>query len=239
MSKQKKGQLFLIPSTLGSDQALPFLAPSVIEELMHIDHFIVENVRSARRFLKKCGYVKNFDDVIFFELNNRTKDTEYGAMIQPLKKGIDMGLISEAGVPAVADPGSEIISLAHQDQIRIRPLVGPSSILLALMASGLNGQGFSFNGYLPRKENERIKALKQLEFLSKKTGFTQIFMDTPYRNIALLENIVENLSPYTKLCIAVNLTMPDEKIITLEVEKWRKSNISLDKKPAMFLILAQ
>lgn len=238
MSKPKKGQLFLIPSTLGSDQALPFLAPSVIEELVQLDHFIVENVRSARRFLKKCGYSKNFDDVIFFELNNRTKDTEYGAMIQPLKAGLDMGLISEAGVPAVADPGSEIVLLAHQNQIRIRPLVGPSSILLALMASGLNGQGFTFNGYLPRKENDRIKALKQLEFLSKKTGFTQIFMDTPYRNIALLENIVENLSPYTKLCIAVNLTMPDEKIITQEVEKWRKSNISLDKKPAMFLILA-
>jgi len=238
MSKLKKGQLFLIPSTLGSDQAIPFLAPSVIEELMHLDHFIVENLRSARRFLKKCGYTKNFNDVNFFELNNRTKDTEYGVMIQPLKKGFDMGLISEAGVPAVADPGSEIISLAHENQIRIRPLVGPSSILLALMASGLNGQGFSFNGYLPRKENERIKALKQLEFLSKKTGFTQIFMDTPYRNIALLENIVENLSPYTKLCIAVNLTMPDEKIITQDVEKWRKSNISLDKKPAMFLLLA-
>ena len=141
-------------------------------------------------------------------------------------------------MPAVADPGSEIISLAHQHQIRVRPLIGPSSILLALMASGLNGQGFTFNGYLPRKENERIKALKQLEFLSKKTGFTQIFMDTPYRNIALLENIVENLSPYTQLCIAVNLTMPDEKILTQDVEKWRKSNISLDKKPAMFLILA-
>ena len=238
MSKTKKGQLFLIPSTLGSDHALPFLAPSVIEELLQLDHFIVENLRSTRRFLKKCGYSKNFDDVTFFELNNRTKDTEYGAMIQPLKDGIDMGLISEAGVPAVADPGSEIVSLAHQHQIRIRPLVGPSSILLALMASGLNGQGFTFNGYLPRKENDRIKALKQLEFLSKKTGFTQIFMDTPYRNIALLENIVENLSPYTKLCIAVNLTMPDEKILTQDVEKWRKSNISLDKKPAMFLILA-
>ena len=214
------------------------MAPSVIEELVQLDHFIVENLRSARRFLKKCGYSKNFDDVTFFELNNRTKDSEYASMIQPLKNGIDMGLISEAGVPAVADPGSEIVLLAHQHQIRIRPLVGPSSILLALMASGLNGQGFTFNGYLPRKENDRIKALKQLEFLSKKTGFTQIFMDTPYRNIALLENIVENLSPYTKLCIAVNLTMPDEKILTQDVEKWRKSNISLDKKPAMFLILA-
>jgi len=159
-------------------------------------------------------------------------------MIAPLKKGIPMGLISDAGVPAVADPGSEIVALAHHHQIKVQPLVGPSSILLALMASGLNGQGFTFNGYLPRKENERIRALKQIEYLSKKTGFTQIFMDTPYRNIALLENIVENLSPYTQLCIAVNLTMPDEKIITQSIEKWMKSNISLDKKPAMFLLLA-
>jgi 16S rRNA (cytidine1402-2'-O)-methyltransferase len=238
MSLAKKGQLFLIPSTLGSDQAVPFLAPSVIDEILLLDHFIVENARSARRFLKKCGFAKDFDSVVFYELNNRTKASEYGSMIQPLKSGIDMGLISEAGVPAVADPGSEIVALAHQNQIRVRPLVGPSSILLALMASGLNGQGFTFNGYLPRKENERIKALKQLEFLSKKTGFTQIFMDTPYRNIALLENIVENLSPYTQLCIAVNLTMPDEKILTQEIARWKKSNISLDKKPAMFLLLA-
>jgi 16S rRNA (cytidine1402-2'-O)-methyltransferase len=238
MANNKKGQLFLIPSTLGSDHALPFLAPSVIEEVLLIDHFIVENVRSARRFLKKCNYSKNFDDVVFYELNNRTKASEYSSMLNPLKKGVDMGLISEAGVPAVADPGSEIVAIAHENNIRVRPLVGPSSILLALMASGLNGQGFTFNGYLPRKENERIKALKHLEFLSKKTGFTQIFMDTPYRNIALLENIVENLSPYTQLCIAVNLTLPDEKILTQEVEKWRKSNISLDKKPAMFLLQA-
>lgn len=234
----KKGQLFIIPSTLGSDHALPFLAPTVIDAILSLDHFIVENLRSARRFLKKCGYSKNFDDVIFFELNNRTKPAEWAEMIGPLKSGIDMGLLSDAGVPAVADPGSEIVSLAHSHQIRIKPLVGPSSILLALMASGLNGQGFTFNGYLPRKENERIKALKQLEFLSKKTGFTQIFMDTPYRNIALLENIVENLSPYTQLCIAVNLTMPDEKIVTQDLIKWKKSNISLDKKPAMFLLLA-
>lgn len=238
MAKTKKGQLFLIPSTLGSEQALPFLAPNVIETILSLDHFIVENLRSARRFLKKCGYNRNFDDVKFFELNNRTPIAEYGSMVFPLKNGINMGLLSDAGVPAVADPGSEIVSLAHQNQIKVTPLIGPSSILLALMASGLNGQGFTFNGYLPRKENERIKALKHLEFLSKKTGFTQIFMDTPYRNIALLENIVENLSPYTQLCIAVNLTMPDEKVLTQDVAKWRKSNISLDKKPAMFLILA-
>lgn len=238
MASNKKGQLFLIPSTLGSEQAFPFLAPSVIEEIAKLDHFIVENLRSARRFLKKCGYTKDFDDVTFFELNNRTAIGEFAPMISPLKKGVDMGLISDAGVPAVADPGSEIVALAHDNQIRVRPLVGPSSILLALMASGLNGQGFTFNGYLPRKESDRIKALKQIEYLSKKTGFTQIFMDTPYRNTVLLENIVENLSPYTQLCIAVNLTMPDEKILTQEVSKWRKSNISIDKKPAMFLILA-
>jgi 16S rRNA (cytidine1402-2'-O)-methyltransferase len=238
MTKNKKGQLYLIPSTLGSEQALPFIAPSVVEAILPLDYFIVENLRSARRFLKKCGYTKNLDDVTFFELNNRTPVAEYSEMVRPLMNGLDMGLLSDAGVPAVADPGSEIISIAHEKQIKIKPLIGPSSILLALMASGLNGQGFTFNGYLPRKENERIKALKHIEFISKKTGFTQIFMDTPYRNISLLENIVENLSPHTLLCIAVNLTMPDEKIVTQEVSKWRKSNISLDKKPAMFLLLA-
>lgn len=234
----KKGQLYLIPSTLGSDQAIPFLAPTVVETILAMDHFIVENLRSARRFLRKCGYDKNFDEVTFYELNMRTNPSEWISMIQPLIKGVDMGIISEAGVPAVADPGSEIVALAHKKQIRVRPLIGPSSILLALMGSGLNGQGFTFNGYLPRKENERVRALKKLEGLSKKTGYTQIFMDTPYRNIAMLEDIVEHLSPYTQLCIAVNLTLPDEKIVTQEIAKWRKSNISLHKKPAMFLLLA-
>ncbi len=236
--RNKKGQLYLIPCTLGSEQAFPFLAPSVIDATLKLDHFIVENARSARRFLKKIGYEKNFDDVVFFELNQRTNSAEYSQMISPLKKGIDVGLLSEAGVPAVADPGSEIVALAHLNEITVRPLIGPSSILLALMASGLNGQGFTFNGYLPRKENDRVKELKKLEFISKKTGYTQIFMDTPYRNIPLLEDIVANLSPYTKLCIAVNLTLEDEKIMTQEVSEWKKSNISLHKKPAMFLILA-
>ncbi len=234
----KKGQLYLIPSTLGSDQALPFLAPTVIETVLTLNYFIVENLRSARRFLRKCGFDKNFDDITFYELNMRTNPSEWISMIQPLIKGKDMGIISEAGVPAVADPGSEIVALAHKKQIRVRPLIGPSSILLALMGSGLNGQGFTFNGYLPRKGNERARALKKLEGLSKKTGYTQIFMDTPYRNIAMLEDIVEHLSPYTQLCIAVNLTLPDEKIITQEIAQWRKSNISLHKKPAMFLLLA-
>jgi 16S rRNA (cytidine1402-2'-O)-methyltransferase len=233
----KKGFLYLIPSTLGSDQALPFLAPSVIEVVLALDHFIVENLRSARRFLRKCGYEKNFDDVVFYELNMRTDPSEWSTMVQPMLKGISMGIISEAGVPAVADPGSEIVALAHRKLIKVKPLVGPSSILLALMGSGLNGQGFTFNGYLPRKDNERVRALKKLEGLSRKTGFTQIFMDTPYRNIAMLEDIVEHLSPSTQLCIAVNLTLPDEKIITMELSQWRKSNISLHKKPAMFLML--
>lgn len=234
----KKGQLFLIPSTLGSEQAIPFLAPEVIETIMTLDCFIVENLRAARRFLRKCGYDRNFDEIEFHELNHRTDSGSLPSMLKATKEGRDIGLISDAGVPAVADPGSDIVSLAHNYQIRIRPLVGPSSILLALMASGLNGQGFTFNGYLPRKANDRIKSLKQLENHSKRSGFTQIFMDTPYRNIAMLEDIVEHLSPDTQLCIAVNLTMPDERINTLKISEWRKSNISLHKKPAMFLLLA-
>jgi 16S rRNA (cytidine1402-2'-O)-methyltransferase len=237
MGKQT-GKLYLIPSTLGTEQALPFLAPETVNIILKIDHFIVENLRSARRFLRKCGYDKDFDEVSFYELNRHTNVAEIPSFLSPAKKGYDIGIISEAGVPAVADPGSEIVELAHRYRIQVVPLIGPSSILLALMASGLNGQGFTFKGYLPRKQNERIRALKALEKDSKKTGYTQIFMDTPYRNIALLEDIVEYLSPTTLLCIAINLTHPNEKIITQEISEWRKSNVSLHKKPAMFLLLA-
>jgi 16S rRNA (cytidine1402-2'-O)-methyltransferase len=237
MGKQT-GKLYLIPSTLGTEQALPFLAPEPVNIILKIDHFIGENLRSARRFLRKCGYDKDFDEVSFYELNRHTNVAEIPSFLSPAKKGYDIGIISEAGVPAVADPGSEIVELAHRYRIQVVPLIGPSSILLALMASGLNGQGFTFKGYLPRKQNERIRALKALEKDSKKTGYTQIFMDTPYRNIALLEDIVEYLSPTTQLCIAINLTHPNEKIITQEISEWRKSNVSLHKKPAMFLLLA-
>ena len=228
----------MIPSTLGSEQALPYLANSTIEIAKGLDTFIVENIRSARRFLRKIGFDKDFDQVHFFELNRHTQDIEIPAMLEPMKKGIDVGLISEAGVPAVADPGSEIVSLAHKQHIKVSPLIGPSSILLALMASGLNGQGFTFHGYLAKKSSDRVKQLKQLEHQSRKTGFTQIFMDTPYRNVALLEDVVSHLSPDTELCLAVNITHPDEKIITLPLSQWRKSNINIHKKPAIFLLLA-
>ena len=237
MSK-KTGSLYLIPSTLGTEQALPFLAQETISAILDIDHFIVENLRSARRFLRKCGVNKNFDDFTFFELNRHTQIGDIPSFLKPAINGFDIGIISEAGVPAVADPGSEVVALAHRKRIRVIPLVGPSSILLALMASGLNGQGFTFKGYLPRKQNERVRALKGLEKDSKRSGYTQIFMDTPYRNIALLEDIAEHLSPTTQLCIAINLTHPNEKIITQEISEWRKSNVSLHKKPAMFLLLA-
>lgn len=232
------GSLYLIPSTLGTEQALPFLPEETVSAIQEIDHFIVENLRSARRFLRKCGVQKNFDEMTFFELNRHTQIGDIPSFLKPAINGFDIGIISEAGVPAVADPGSEIVALAHKKRIRVIPLVGPSSILLALMASGLNGQGFTFKGYLPRKQNERIRALKSLEKDSKRSGYTQIFMDTPYRNIALLEDIAEHLSPTTQLCIAINLTHPSEKIITQEISEWRKSNVSLHKKPAMFLLLA-
>ena len=232
------GSLYLIPSTLGTEKAIPFLPQETISAILEIDYFIVENLRSARRFLRKCGVDKNFDDLTFFELNRLTQIRDIPSFLKPAINGSDVGIISEAGVPAVADPGSEVVALAHRKRIRVIPLVGPSSILLALMASGLNGQGFTFKGYLPRKQNERIRALKNLEKDSKRSGYTQIFMDTPYRNIAMLEDIAEHLSPTTQLCIAINLTHPNEKIITQEISEWRKSNVSLHKKPAMFLLLA-
>lgn len=234
----KHGILYLIPAPLGDEYSTGFLPEDTLSVIPHLEAFIVENLRTARRFLRKIGYTRDFDDVIFYELNRRTSPNEWATFLSPLLKGKDMGLLSEAGAPAVADPGSEIVALAHEKNIKVKPLTGPSSILLALMASGLNGQGFTFHGYLPRQQKERIKTLKKLEFLSKKTGQTQIFMETPYRNILMLEDIASYLSPYTRLCLAINLTQPDEKIITKTIESWQKSNVNLHKKPAIFLLQA-
>lgn len=233
---QMKGKLFLIPTTLG-DCSIDYSIPRDISSIIgRLNVYIVENIKTARRYIRKADKNKDIDKIEFLVLNKHTKEQEIPDFLKPLKEGHDVGIISEAGVPGVADPGAAIVELAHKEEIRVVPLVGPSSIILALMASGLNGQNFAFRGYLPIKNYERIKSLKRLEKISKTEHQTQIFMETPYRNNKLLEIILENCSPKTSLCIASNITCNDEFIQTKTIEKWKKEIPNLHKKPAIFLL---
>jgi 16S rRNA (cytidine1402-2'-O)-methyltransferase len=230
------GKLFLIPNTLG-DSPIDRVIPRYVQELIgELDHFIVENIRNARRFIIKCGYEKPIDDIKFFELNKHTLKEELYEFLDACMKGTDLGLISEAGAPAVADPGSEISSLAHQKGIRVIPLTGPSSILLSLMASGMNGQHFLFHGYLPVKQNERVKKLKELELAALKLNQTQIFIETPYRNDQLLEDILKSVSANLRLCIACDISLDGESIMTLKISEWKKKKAVYHKRPCIFLI---
>ena len=230
------GKLYLIPNTLGDspiDQVIPVYVQQVIKEL---DHFIVENIRNARRFIIKCGYEKSIDDIKFFELNKHTLQEELYGYLDPCMKGKDIGLISEAGAPGVADPGSEISSLAHQKGIRLIPLTGPSSILLSLMASGMNGQHFLFHGYLPVRQGERIKKLREVETSALKLNQTQIFIETPYRNDQLFDDIIRTVSSNLRLCIACDISLETESILTLPIGEWKKKKAAYHKRPCIFLI---
>jgi len=230
------GKLFLIPNTLG-DTKTDIVLPSYVSEVINtLDHFIVENIRNARRFIIKCGYSGSIDDIVFFELNKHTQAKDIPSFIEPCKIGTNIGLISEAGVPAVADPGNEICKLAHDQNIRVVPLSGPSSIILSLMASGLNGQNFAFHGYLPIDKSQRIKRIKSLDAEIRKTGQTQIFIETPYRNDQLLKDLVKSCSPDTKLCLACDLTMKNEYISTKPIAEWKKNKATFHKRPCIFLI---
>jgi 16S rRNA (cytidine1402-2'-O)-methyltransferase len=234
MSKQ--GTLYMIPITLGDtaiNQVIPEFNNNIINE---IDVYVVENIKAARRFLKKAGIIKPIDELTFFELNKRTHITELPTFLKPISEGKNIGVLSEAGCPGIADPGADIVSLAQQKNIKVIPLVGPSSILLALMASGFNGQSFCFNGYLPRDQKERIRKLKDLERAAKTKYQTQLFIETPYRNENVLEDILKNCFETTKLCIAVDITLPTEQIITRTVEEWKTTKIKLQKRPCIFLI---
>ncbi len=227
--------LFLIPTILAPDTqetVLPLQIKAVVSEL---NVFFVEELRTARRFISSLKINKVIDDITFYELN---KDTPHDQTLAQLKKlKTDAGIISEAGCPGVADPGAVAVGFAHQLGHKVVPLVGPSSILMALMASGFNGQSFTFNGYLPIDKIARIKAMKDLEQIAKKKQQTQIFMETPFRNNQLLEDVLQNLNPETLLCIACNVTAEDEFIKTLRVKDWRKSKPDLHKKPTIFLLL--
>lgn len=231
-----KGALYLIPTPLGDgdiNQVLPDYNRLIIMEL---DTFVVEELRTARRFLRKIGYTKDFEEVNFFLLNEHTQSEELTEILQNTGDGKSVGLLSEAGCPAIADPGASLVNIAHQAGIKVIPLTGPSSIILALMASGLNGQQFTFNGYLPVKLFERKQKLKELERLVLKLSITQIFIETPYRNQSMFDSILEVCNESTLLCIAINITMPDEIILTKSIKEWRRFKFTLEKKPAVFLL---
>ena len=226
----------MIPITLG-DTAVNKVIPELNNELINeIDVYVVENIKTARRFLKKAGIKKEISELTFFELNKRTQLTDLPTFLKPITQGKNVGVLSEAGCPGVADPGADIVALAQQQKMKVVPLVGPSSILLALMASGFNGQSFCFNGYLPKDQKDRTRKIKELEKAAKNKQQTQLFIETPFRNTHVIEDITKNCFATTKLCIAVDITLPTEQIYTKTVEEWKTTKINLQKRPCIFLI---
>jgi 16S rRNA (cytidine1402-2'-O)-methyltransferase len=235
----KTGILYLIPAPLGDDSNFQKILPPFIGEVVNtISHYIVENEKTARHYLKKLKIEKPLQELILYPLNKHTAEGDISGYLKPLEEGHNVGIISEAGCPGVADPGAEVVRLAHQKNIKVVPLTGPSSILLALMASGLNGQLFTFHGYLPIEPRDRAKKLKELEQQSRANNQTQIFIETPYRNEKMLLDLTKNLSESTELCIAVDVTLPTEYITTLPISRWKKKTIHFHKKPAVFLFLS-
>ncbi|MCL2502466.1 MAG: SAM-dependent methyltransferase [Bacteroidales bacterium] len=215
------GTLYLIPAPLAEGPLTNTLPQGTLAVILRLDCFVVEELRTARRYLSAAGLRGKLDGLTLFVLNEHTEAATLGTMLQPLLKGRDVGLLSEAGLPAVADPGSNLVALAHQKGIKVVPLTGPSSLMLALMASGLNGQSFAFAGYLPVKSQERKAAIKQLEKKAAQENQTQLFIETPYRNMALLGAILETCAPQTMLCVAANLTTSDAFVATKTVAQWR------------------
>ena len=231
-----KGKLYLIPTTLGEMNPHDVLPQTVKRAVEFIDDYIVENEKTARKFIKSIHPEKSQDGLRISLLNKRTEVAEYNAMIAPCLSGINIGLMSEAGCPGVADPGAVIVKIAHEKGIQVVPLVGPSSILLAMMGSGMNGQSFAFNGYLPIDKAEKKAALKNFENLSSTKNQSQIFIETPYRNNKLLEDLVQTLQPNTHLCIATDITLPTEYIKTHRVADWKKTTVDLHNRPTIFII---
>ena len=232
----KAGSLYIIPNTLGGESIQDIIPQEVILKASGIRHFIVENLKSSRRLLRKMDRQFPIDESMFIEMNKRSTEQDTMKGIHWLIEGHDVGVISDAGCACVADPGADIVSLAHSQKIAVIPFVGPSSILLSLMGSGFSGQNFSFHGYLPKDRKERIRTLKTYEFDSRKKGYTQIFMDTPYRNMNVLEDLLNELADHTQLCIASNITLHNQRIRTMSVEDWRENAYDLSKSPCVFLI---
>ncbi len=232
-----KAKLFMIPSLLGEGDPQKVLGKNLLESISKIRYFIVESEKSARRFIVRCGLKDILPEVEFGILNEHTPPKEYSFLLEPLFEGQDTGILSDAGCPGIADPGAELVAIAHRNSIQVIPLIGPSSIILAVMASGLNGQSFAFRGYLDVKSEQRIKQLRELEKRSEKEYETQIFIEAPYRNMQLFQDMLKVLSPDTRLCLACNITQPDEFIKTMPVKHWKKRLPDIQKKPTVFLFL--
>ena len=236
----EKGTLYMIPCPISDSTAVYDVVPEANRRVIDsLDYFIVENVRSARRFLSKAGIQRKIDELEFVELNEHTTaGAAVEAMVKPLLQGRSAGVISEAGVPGVADPGALVVEACHRRGIRVVPLVGPSSILMAMMASGLNGQSFAFCGYIPAKTEERRSRLRTLEKVSAQLKQTQIIIETPYRNDSLFSDILSVCNGSTRVCIAADITLPEAFIKTRKVSEWKKEKLVIGKRPCVFLILS-
>lgn len=232
----EKGKLYLIPTTLGDNEPLEVLPMSVKKIIELTDTYIVENEKTARRFIKRISSNKAQASLEIFHLNKFTNSSILPEFLEPCMRGINVGLLSEAGCPGVADPGADIVKLAHEKDIKVVPLVGPSSILMAIMSSGMNGQSFSFNGYLPIDKGERKSEIKRLERLSFDHNQSQIFIETPYRNNKMLEDLYNVLGKNTNICVACDITLPTEYIKTFTAEEWSKKKVDLHKRPTIFII---
>ncbi len=233
----EKGVLYLIPTTLGNTSETTDVIPFKVNQVINtIDEYIVENEKTARRYLKQIGIKKPLHEIILHPLNQHSESTNVTGYLKSISLGKNIGIISDAGCPGIADPGAEIVKIAHANNIKVVPLVGPSSILLALMASGFNGQNFTFNGYLPKERSERIKKIKELEKTALQKKQTQLFIETPYRNMHILDDILSNCDGKTKLCIACDITLSTEFIKTKSINEWKKQMPDIAKRPTLFLI---
>jgi 16S rRNA (cytidine1402-2'-O)-methyltransferase len=237
-----KGKLYLIPSPLGEYDPSQVIPAPVLERLKSIRKYVVEEARTVRRYLSAAGLKGHISELELRELNEHSKPADVEALLSmfsdPDGSPTDVGLISEAGLPAVADPGAQLVALCHIHGIQVVPMVGPSSLMLALMGSGLNGQSFAFCGYLPAKTDERRKAIREIEKRSAQLDQTEIFIETPYRNDSMLADLLASLQPKTRLCVAADITLPDETILTKTVREWQKAHAAVGKRPCVFLILA-
>jgi 16S rRNA (cytidine1402-2'-O)-methyltransferase len=233
-----KGKLYLIPTPLGEGDPARVLPASVLEVIPTLNCFVVEELRTARRFLSAAGLKGHIDELEFHELNEHTRPQDVEVFAKLFEEGRNVGLLSEAGLPAVADPGALLVALCHRHGIEVVPLVGPSSLMLALMASGLNGQSFAFVGYIPAKTEERRAALRTLEKRSASARQTQILIETPYRNDSLMADLLACLNGHTRVCVAANLTCPDQFIQTHTVAEWKSKPVTIGKRPCVFLILS-
>lgn len=236
MQDSPKGSVYLIPTTLGDTNPLEVLPLMVRKAIEEIDYYIVENEKAARRSIKRIAPGKSQPDLHFKLINKYTDPSELVDYLAPCHRGLDIGIISDAGCPGIADPGAAVVAMAHEQDIRVVPLVGPSSILLAMMASGMNGQQFCFNGYLPIDKRERKQTIKALEKQSKENNQAQLFIETPYRNMQLMEALLSTLTGECRLCVAADITLPTAYIKTKTVNEWKKNKVDLHKRPTLFII---